>query len=320
MKTRRLGRFDVSVVGLGCNNFGMRCDEKQTEAVVDAAIDSGINFFDTADVYGGTLSEQYLGKAIGSRRDDVILATKFGNRVTEMVGKEFKQIEDSGGGSLKWITRAVEDSLRRLSTDRIDLYQMHIPAGDVPIQETLEALTRLVKEGKVVEIGCSNFRGDQIEESIKVSQDGGLAEWVSAQNHYNLLYRQVEAEVIPACERLHLGMLPYFPLASGVLTGKYVRGAPLPEGTRLAAMPKERTERFLSDRNFDVIEKLAKFAIERGHTLLELAISWLAAKPAVASVIAGATKPEQVRSNVAAASWDLTKEEVEEIDSISRPD
>lgn len=309
MKTRKIGSLEVSPVGLGCNNFGMACDEKQTGEVVAAALDSGINFFDTADVYGGTLSEEYLGKALGSRREGVLIATKFGNPLPG--------VEESGGQSAKWITRAVEGSLKRLLTDRIDLYQLHLPAGDAPMEETLDALDKLVKEGKVREIGCSNFSGEQIDESIKVSGEKGFARWVSAQNHYNLLVRALESDVIPACERHGLGMLPYFPLGSGFLTGKYRRGETLPDGSRFSRVPPERSSFYLNDHNFETLEKLEAFAAERGYTILDLAISWLAAQPTVASVIAGATKPEQVKANVSALK-DLSPEDVREIDAITK--
>jgi aryl-alcohol dehydrogenase-like predicted oxidoreductase len=317
MEMRKLGRFEVSLVGLGCNNFGMRIDEEQTRRVVDAALEQGVNFFDTADVYGATLSERFLGAALKGRRDEAIIATKFGNKLAEKVGDEVKPVEDSGGGSKRWITKAVEDSLTRLGTDRIDLYQFHFPAGDVPFEETLDALNGLVQQGKVLEIGCSNFSADQVDETMKISADKGWASWASLQNHYNLLHREVETEVLPACERHGLGVLPYFPLASGLLTGKYKRGQEPPQGTRLAAAPEERRSRVFTDRNFDIVEGLTAFAQERGRTLLDLAMSWLAVRPAVASVIAGATKPEQVKANVAAVDWKLGDEEVAEIDQIA---
>ncbi|MBW3588414.1 MAG: aldo/keto reductase [Actinobacteria bacterium] len=317
MEMRHLGRFEVSVVGLGCNNFGMRIGEKETAAVVDAALEHGINFFDTADVYGATLSEKFLGSALRSRRDEAVIATKFGNMLSERVGDEMKPIEGSGGASKRWIVQAIEGSLKRLGTDRIDLYQLHLPAGDVPFDETLEALNDLVEQGKVLEIGCSNFSGDQIDETMKISANKGWAAWVTAQNHYNLLHREVETDVLPACERNGLKMLPYFPLASGLLTGKYQRGEEPPAGTRLAAAPENRRASIFTDRNFDIVDQLSAFAEQRGHSLLDLAISWLAARPTVASVIAGATKPEQVAANVAAVTWTLEQKEIEEIDRIT---
>lgn len=318
MEKRKLGRFEVSVVGLGCNNFGSPCDEKQTKAVVGAALDIGINFFDTADVYGETLSEQYLGKALGSRRDEVVIATKFGNPLTERFQGESRPIPDSGGASERWIARAIEGSLKRLGTDRVDLYQLHLPAGDVPMDETLGALDKLIKEGKILEIGCSNFSGELIDESIAISESKGLVKWASAQNHYNLLTRHIEEQVIPACERHGLGMLPYFPLANGFLTGKYRRGENPPEDTRLARVGPGRASHYLNERMFEVAEKLESFASERGHTLLELAISWLAAQPSVVSVIAGATKPEQVKANAESVGSRLEPDDLEQIDSISR--
>jgi aryl-alcohol dehydrogenase-like predicted oxidoreductase len=317
MEKRKIGGLQVSVVGIGCNNFGTRCDEEQTAAVVDSALDAGINFFDTADVYSGGVSEEFLGKALGAKRDEVVIATKFGSPMSRREGGEVKRIEDTGGGSRRWIMKAAEESLRRLSTDRIDLYQMHVPDGDVPIDETLEALNDLVREGKVLEIGCSNFSSEQIDESMEASAEKGFASWVSAQNHYSLLHRDVEQEVLDACERHGLAMLPYFPLASGLLTGKYTRAQAPPEGTRLGRLPEERRERWLTDRNFEIVERLEKFCADRGHTILEVAISWLAAQRTVASVIAGATKPEQVQANVAAVGWKLTPEDLEEVDRIT---
>lgn len=309
MRMRKLGRFEVSLVGLGCNNFGRRCDEEQTAAVVAAALENGVNFFDTADVYGDGLSEEYLGKALGPRRDEAVVATKF--------GAPFGEDPEQRGGSPRWIARAVEESLKRLSTDRIDLYQMHVPDSDVPIEDTLEALNALVEEGKVLEIGCSNFSGPQIDEAIDTSATRGFTTFVSAQNHYSLLNRDAEADVVPACERRGVGFLPYFPLANGFLTGKYRRGEKPPPETRLGQVPADRLERLLNEANFDLLERLERFASESGHTILELAISWLAARPEVASVIAGATRPEQVKANVAALSWDLSEGELEEIDAVA---
>jgi aryl-alcohol dehydrogenase-like predicted oxidoreductase len=313
METRKLGSIDVSIVGLGCNNFGMRIDEAGTKDVVDAAIDAGINFFDTADVYGGRgKSEEFLGKALGSRRDDVLIATKFGSPMSDD--------GQSQGGSPRWIAQAVEDSLRRLGTDRIDLYQHHFPDRDTPFDETLTALDRLVRDGKVREIGCSNYAGKHIDKCIGISKDKGIARWVSAQNNYSLLERSPEADVLDACERNGLGVLPYFPLASGLLTGKYASKDDRPEGTRITLMAQampERAEGVLTDENFAIIGKLRAFAEEHGHTLLELAMSWLASKPVISSVIAGATKPEQVRANVEAASWRLSPDEMAQVDAIS---
>lgn len=319
METRKLGKLDVSVVGLGCNNFGGVCDEKQTAEVVNASLDSGINFFDTADVYGNTQSEKFLGNALKSRRDEAFIATKFGNVLHEPANGETKEIKGSGGASARWIGEAIEGSLKRLGTDRVDLYQLHLPAGDAPMEETLEALDRLVREGKVLEIGCSNFSGELIDSSFGVSESNGFTKWASAQNHYNLLARPAENDVIPACFRHGLGMLPYFPLASGFLTGKYRRGQKPPDDFRLGRVPARRAEHYLNDQMFEVVEKLESFAAERGHTLLELAISWLAAQPSVVSVIAGATKPEQVRANSQAESWKLTTDDLAAVDSITKP-
>jgi aryl-alcohol dehydrogenase-like predicted oxidoreductase len=308
METRRIGSLDVSVVGLGCNNFGGRVDEQRTASVVHAALDAGITLFDTADIYGGTRSEEYLGRALGARRDDAVIATKFGWKIDD---------DHPGGASAAYIERAAEDSLRRLATDRIDLYQLHFPDAAVPIDETLGALDRLVRDGKVREIGCSNFGPDRIAEADGVSRERGIARFVSVQNEYSLLRRGPELGVLDACERHGLAFIPYFPLANGVLTGKYRRGEPPPPGTRLANTPAERVAEALSDRNLDVVERLEQWTAERGHTLVDLAISWLLARPAVASVIAGATRVEQATVNAAAAGWPLTGAELAELDEIT---
>jgi aryl-alcohol dehydrogenase-like predicted oxidoreductase len=307
MKTRRLGTsgLKVSEVGLGCNNFGMRIDQEATQAVVDAAIEAGITLFDTADVYGATQSEVFLGKALGKRRQDIVLATKFGMRVGDD--------ERRRGGSRRWIMRAVEDSLTRLGTDYIDLYQFHAPDPDTPIDETLRALDDLVSQGKVRYIGNSNFTGWQIADADWTASGG--TRFVSAQNLYSLLERKVEHEVLPACEHFGLGFLPFFPLASGLLSGKYRRGEQPPEGTRLAAWGA-RGAQALSDRNFDKVEKLTEWADERGHTILELAFAWLLGHPVVSSVIAGATSPEQIKANAATAAWELTPEEVKAVSDL----
>ncbi len=304
MKLRRLGNsgLKVSEVGIGCNNFGMRIDAKATEAVVGAAIDAGITLFDTADIYGGTKSEEFLGKALGKRRGQIVLATKFGMAIG---GDDAKK-----GGSRRWIMTAVEDSLRRLGTDWIDLYQMHAPDPDAPIDETLRALDDLVTQGKVRYVGNSNFSGWQIADADWTSS--GATRFVSAQNQFSLLERKVEHEVLPACEHFGLGFLPFFPLGSGLLSGKYRRGEPPPEGTRLAAWGG-RAAAALSDKNFDKVEALTNWAEERGHTILELAFAWLLGHPVVSSVIAGATSPEQVAANAATAAWELTPEEVKEV-------
>ena len=307
MKLRRLGTsgLKVSEVGLGCNNFGMRIDAKATDAVVGAAIDAGITLFDTADIYGGTKSEEFLGKARGKRRGDVILATKFGMRIGDD--------ERRKGGSRRWIMRAVEDSLTRLGTDWIDLYQLHQPDPDTPIDETLRALDDLVTQGKVRYLGNSNFAGWQIADADWTASGG--TRFVSAQNQYSLLERKVEHEVLPACEHFGLGFLPFFPLGSGLLSGKYRRGEAPPEGTRLAAWGS-RGAAALSDRNFDKVEKLEAWANARGHTILDLAFAWLLGHPVVSSVIAGATSPEQVQANAATAAWALTPEEVADVSDL----
>jgi aryl-alcohol dehydrogenase-like predicted oxidoreductase len=302
MNTRRIGSLEVSVVGLGCNNFGRRLDYDATTAVVDAALDAGITFFDTADVYGGTKSEEYLAGALGRRRDEVVVATKFGAAVDEQ----------RRGARPEYVRHAVEDSLRRLGTDRIDLYQLHTPDPDVPIGKSLAVLDELVKAGKVREIGCSNFSSDQLREAEEAVREGAVR-FVSVQNEYSLIHREAEHDVLPECERLGIAFIPYFPLANGLLTGKYRRGKDVPAGGRLDSA---RGERLLTNNNLAVVERLVEFSQRRGHTVLELAFSWLLKWPAVASVIAGATSPEQARSNAAAAGWKLTDGELVEVDSI----
>jgi len=302
METKLLGRsgLRVSVVGLGCNNFGMRCDQAQTRAVVAKALDLGVTLFDTADVYGPRgVSEEYLGKALENRRGDVIVATKFAMPMGESPLMR--------GGSRRWVMKAAEASLRRLGTDYIDLYQMHFPDAGTPIEETLRALDDLVRQGKVRYVGCSNFSGWQVVEAAWTAKSANLAQFVSAQNFYNLLERNVEKELVPACNAYGLGVLPYFPLASGLLTGKYKRGEAAPAGTLLSAA---RFAGALNDKNFDRMEKLAQFAAGAGHTLLKLAIGWLASQPHVPSVISGATSPEQVEANVRAAEWKLSAAEL----------
>jgi len=308
METRSIGKLDVSVVGLGCNNFGGRIDESATRRVVDAALDAGITLFDTADIYGSTRSEEFLGRALRARRDDAVIATKFGGQIDE---------ERKGGASAAYIARAVEDSLRRLGTDRIDLYQLHFPDAATPFEETLGALDELVRTGKVLEIGGSNFSAEQIDETARISADRGLARFASIQNEYSLLRRGPERfGVLDACERNGVGFIPYFPLASGVLTGKYRRNEAPPADTRMAGMPAERRDDALSDKVFDRVEALDNYARDHGHTLLELAIAWLLARPTVVSVIAGATKPEQATVNAAAAAWTLSDENLREIDAV----
>ncbi|MDR3498269.1 MAG: aldo/keto reductase [Parvibaculum sp.] len=311
MRMKRLGNsgLKVSVVGLGCNNFGMKIDQAATDAVVAKAIDLGITLFDTADVYGNKGgSETMLGKALGARRKDIVLATKFGLPMAD--GDLMK------GGSRRYIMNAVDASLKRLGTDYIDLYQMHFPDPDTPIEETLAALDALVRSGKVRYIGSSNFAGWQLTEAWYIANERNLTKFVSAQNHYNLLDRKIEQELVPAAKAYGASILPYFPLASGMLTGKYRRGADLPNDGRLTQWG-ERGKSILSDANFDLVEKLTAFAEARGHSLLDLAIGWLASQPHVGSVIAGATKPEQVEQNVKAGAWELDAEELAEVSMMS---
>lgn len=305
METRRIGSLDVSVVGLGCNNFGWRLDETQTARVVDAALDAGVTLLDTADVYGGTKSEEFLGRVLQGRRDRVVLATKFGAKVDE----------ERRGALPAYVRRAVDDSLRRLGTDRIDLYQLHWPDPTVPVADTLGALDELVRAGKVREIGCSNFTAAMLDEAERAVRPGA-ARFVSVQNEFSLLERGAGEDVLPACERLGLAFLPYFPLASGLLSGKYRKGRPLPEGTRLTAQGSGMAGRFLNDARLEVVERLAVWAESRGHTLLELAFSWLLAHRPVASVIAGATSPEQIESNAHAAAWRLSEADLAEVNAL----
>ena len=311
MQYRTLGRsgLQVSVVGLGCNNFGMRIDAGATQAVVDKAVDLGVTLFDTANVYGGTKSEEFLGAALGTRRKDVVVATKFGFPIG---GGPYDR-----GASRRHMFQAVEDSLRRLNTDYIDLYQLHTPDASTPQEETLRGFDDLVRAGKVRYIGCSNFASWQVADAHWIAETNHLSPYISAQNEYNLLDRRVEKELVPACERFGLGILPYFPLASGFLTGKYRPNEAPPEGTRLAAWGA-RGQQVLSERNFGVLQRLEPFAEQRGHGMLDLAIGWLASQKSVGSVIAGATKPEQVEANVKAAEWQLTTEELAEVDKLQR--
>jgi len=311
MEYRNVGTsgLRVSVVGLGCNNFGMRLDVAQTRAVVDRAIEKGITLFDTADMYGGRGgSEEQLGEILGDRRKEIVLASKFGMAMSDDGTKI--------GASRRYIMNAVEDSLRRLKTDWIDLYQLHQPDPLTPLDETMRALDDLVTQGKVRYIGCSNLPAWHVADSQWISKTGGLSRFVSCQDEYNILNRAIEKELLPAMQAHGCGLLPYFPLASGLLTGKYKRDA-MPEGTRLADNPTFANRVYVTDQNFDIVDKLEAFAKDRGHTLLELAFSWTAARPTCASVIAGATKPEQIDANVAAASWAMTADEIAEVDAIS---
>jgi aryl-alcohol dehydrogenase-like predicted oxidoreductase len=302
---RRLGAEgpEVSVVGLGCNNFGMRVDLEGTRAVVDAALDAGVTLLDTADVYGNKGgSERFVGEVLEGRRDRVVLATKFGGDMGD---------GERARGSRAYIRKAIARSLERLRTDHVDLYQYHTPDHVTPFEETFGALDELVREGKVRYVGHSNLDAQQVEEVDALAREHGWAPPVSAQNQYSLLRREAEDELLPTCERLGLGLLPYFPLASGLLTGKFRRGEPIPEGTRLSG----RSDVF-TDETFDRLEALERLAEERGVTLLHVAIGGLLARPVISSVIAGATKAEQVRANVAAAEWEPTPEDLAAVDQI----
>jgi len=302
LSTRPLASLEVTAVGLGCNNFGGRIGYEASLAVIDAALDAGINFFDTADTYGGTDSETFIGRALQGRRDRVFIATKFGMAAGEL----------RGGATPEYVRESIRGSLTRLQTDYVDLYQLHQPDHGVPIVETLDALNDLVDEGLVREIGCSNFDVAMLEEAATAAGDG--ARFVSVQNEYSLFHREPEDGVLEACTRLGIGFLPYFPLYSGILTGKYRRDMPRPEGTRVTGNP--RWEDQLTDSLMDRVEGLATFAAGQGYELIDLAFAWLLSRPQLSSVIAGATKPEQVHRNAAAASWALTKDDLETVDEI----
>jgi aryl-alcohol dehydrogenase-like predicted oxidoreductase len=311
LEQRNLGRsgLRVSAVGLGCNNFGGRSDEAATRRVVHQALDLGITFYDTSDTYGAAgASEEYLGRALGGHRDEIVLATKFA-----------RPMDASGrlqGASRRYIITAVEASLRRLGTDHIDLYQQHIEDPLTPIEETLRALDDLVRQGKVRYIGCSTLSAWQVVEAQWTSTHLGLESFICCQERYNLLERQLDEALMPAIRAYGLGLIPFSPLANGLLTGKYRRNMPLPEGARLTVTPR-LAERSLTERNWEIVERLADFCTARGRSLLELAFGWLLARPAVASVIAGATTPEQVAANVRAAEWVPTPEDMDEIDRIT---
>ena len=303
MEYNALGRsgLKVSIVGLGGNNFGRRCDEEQTAAVVHRAMDLGITLFDTADVYGERgRSEEYVGKALKGVRREAIIATKIAGEMGE--GPLWR------GGSRRYIYDAVTESLRRLGTDYIDLLQMHFPDPSTPIEETMRALDDLVRGGVVRYIGCSNYSAAQVVEAQWAARAEHLSPFISAQNQYNLLNRGIESELVPVCERYGLGIIPYFPLASGFLTGKYSPGEPGPKGARLSGNSPFAAS-VLTERNFAMLEGLAKFAQEQGHSMTDLAIGWLVSQPAVNCVIAGATQPEQVEANVRAAEWKLSADE-----------
>jgi aryl-alcohol dehydrogenase-like predicted oxidoreductase len=302
VEKRKIGSLEVSLVGLGCNNFGWRIDANGSAAVIDAAMDSGINFLDTADLYGAGQSEEYLGRALKGRRDKVLIATKFGMKLGD--GKE--------GAKPSYVRQAAEDSLRRLNTDHIDLYQLHQPDPGTPIADTLGALGGLVHAGKVREIGCSNFSAAQLREASQVKG----VHFVSVQNNYSMVHREPEAEVLPECQRLGLAFLPYFPLANGLLTGKYRKGQPFPKSSRAedGFGPKVFT-----DENLTLVDGLREFAESRGHTLLELAMSWLASKSVIASIIAGAKTPDQVKANASSVNWRLTEADLAALNGILTP-
>lgn len=302
MERRRIGLLEVSAVGLGCNNFGWRIGPRESEAVLDAALDGGVNFLDTADMYATGQSEEFIGNVLRGRRKNIVLATKFG----------FSMGEGKAGARPEYVRQAAEDSLRRLKTEYIDLYLLHTPDPATPIADTLEALDGLVHAGKVREIGCSNFTAAQLREANDAVRNGA-ARFVNVQNEYSVLQRQAEADVLPECERLGITFTPYFPLANGLLTGKYRKGIPMPDGSR---GKDQWGPTVFTEANLEIVESLTRFAAARGRCLLELAFAWLLAKDVVVSVIAGARTPQQARENAAAAGWRLTSDEVSEIDNI----
>jgi aryl-alcohol dehydrogenase-like predicted oxidoreductase len=305
MESRRIGVLDVPVAGLGGNNFGTRLDETRTRAVVTAALDAGVRLFDTADLYGDGGSERLLGRALGGSRTEVLIATKFGMRTPP---------RGLAPGCAAWVAEACEQSLERLGVERIDLYWFHQPDPRTPIAETLAAMNRLVEGGKVREIGCSNFSAEQLDEAARVAAAEGLRPFVAVQNQYSLLHREPELGVLAACERLGMAFVPFFPLSSGALTGKYRRRLPAPAGTRLGGAGGQSAEEALGLERLAVVEGLAQYAEAHGYTLLELALSWLVTRPGVACVIPGATSAEQVRANTAAAeAWRLTPAENAEV-------
>jgi aryl-alcohol dehydrogenase-like predicted oxidoreductase len=310
---RKLGNseLNVSEIGLGCNNFGYvkALDVNETRRIVHRAFDCGINFLDTSDSYGH--SEEFLGQTLGSHRSRIVLATKFGSQL-DTEGKK-------KGASQRYVFSAVEASLSRLKTDWIDLYQLHRPDPDTPIEETLRALTRLVEQGKVRYVGCSNLSLEQLVEAHETAERLGLKQFVTSQDEYSLLVRDIETGLLPAIQKFHMSELPYFPLASGLLTGKYERAKDHPADSRLAQKPA-LGERYATPQNWDKVEKLSAFAERQGHSLLELAFSWLLSHQEVGSVIAGATKPEQVEGNSKAGNWKLTPDELAEVDHLTRPD
>ena len=306
MEFRQLGDsgLKVSAIGLGTNNFGARVDAEGTAKVIDQALHEGVNLLDTANIYSKGLSEEYIGRALNGKRHEAVIATKVGGRMGDG--------PNDAGASLKHIRHEIEESLRRLGTDYVDLYQIHFVDESTPIDETVRVLDDLVKEGKVRYTGCSNFAAWQVCGAVWTSESLGLTAFSSVQPHYSMLVREPERELVPFCDEYGIGILPYFPLASGFLTGKYRRGQPAPAGTRLA----ENDRGMFVDANYDLIEALESFAEQRGHSLLELAFAWLLARPAVSSVIAGATKPEQVTANAKAVEWHLTDDDLTQVEAI----
>ena len=306
MEMRSIGSVPVPISGIGCNNFGRRIDEGRTREVIDAALEVGANLFDTADLYGDTKSEEFLGRHLTGRRERAVIVSKFGMRTPP---------DGMTGGDPRWVRRACEESLARLATDHLDVYLLHQPDDQTPIEDTLSAMSALVDEGKVLEIGCSNFSDKQLDEAEDAARELGVRRFVTVQNEFSLLAREPRAEVLPACRRLGIGFMPYFPLSSGLLTGKYRRGEPPPPGSRLAG--RGNWDEFMTDERFDLVERLTAFAEDRDHTILELAMSWLASFEQVATVIAGATSAEQVRANAEAVqAWKLTDEELADLDEL----
>jgi aryl-alcohol dehydrogenase-like predicted oxidoreductase len=306
MEMRAIGSIPVPLSGVGCNNFGRRIDEPRTREVIDEAYEVGATLFDTADLYGDTASEEFLGRALKGRRDDAVVVSKFGMRTPP---------DGMTGGDPRWVRRACDESLRRLDTDRIDVYLLHQPDDATPIEDTLSTMSSLVDAGKVLEIGCSNFSAKQLDEAEDAATELKVRRFVTVQNEYSLLAREPRDEVLPACERLGISFMPYFPLASGMLTGKYRKGEPAPPGSRLAG--PGGWDEFLTDERFELGERLAGFAERHGHTLLELALSWLASHRPVATVIAGASSAEQVRANAAAVeAWKMSDEDLAELDEL----
>jgi aryl-alcohol dehydrogenase-like predicted oxidoreductase len=306
VEMRSIGSVPVPISGIGCNNFGRRIDEDRTREVIDAAFEVGATLFDTADLYGDTKSEEFLGRHLTGRRDRAVIVSKFGMRTPP---------DGMTGGDPRWVRRACEESLARLATDHLDIYLLHQPDDQTPIEDTLSAMSALVDEGKVLEIGCSNFSAKQLDEAEDAAKELGVHRFVTVQNEYSLVSREPRDEVLPACRRLGISFMPYFPLASGLLTGKYRRGEAPPAGSRLAG--PGGWDEFMTDERFGLVDRLTTFADSRGHTILELATSWLASHREVATVIAGATSAEQVRANATAVeAWKLTDEELAAVDEL----